>query len=132
MLHAARTTSRSCARLSANYVAYSCSKSATNNGVGPLLIDSRSKSLIERPRTITTSPISRQPLSEAVSRKEDPNEALEEEEAVIEEEDGAVSAEGYSSLQKPRELSEHAVISAFDLFSIGGEYNLSRVKNFHW
>lgn len=74
--------------------------------------------LIGLTRGIATSPISQQPPNIATNRTGGLEENFQHEKN--EEEDAAISADGYSSLEAPRE-HEHAVISAFDLFSIGGE-----------
>ncbi|KAI0091786.1 serine dehydratase alpha chain-domain-containing protein [Irpex rosettiformis] len=75
-------------------------------------------------RTITTTPPNLCPSLNADVLRNNNSEGREEEE-VTEEETTAgrdvniVSADDYSSLDQPREQTEHAVISAFDLFSIG-------------
>ncbi|KAI0343147.1 L-serine ammonia-lyase [Trametopsis cervina] len=71
-------------------------------------------------RGITTTPIVRRPLDSAVKRREDVKEGPDYELGKSEtQEENVVSADSYSSLEKASNQAEHAVISAFDLFSIG-------------
>lgn len=123
MLHtAARAVTRSCSRRSISRINLSSGRSIID--VSTSLTSNVQVCVVEavRSRSITTTSANRSPLDTTVKRKGKKRQEKDGAEAFAEEEDSdVVSADGYSSLDKPREQHEHAVISAFDLFSIGGK-----------
>ena len=75
-------------------------------------------------RTISTGPPNHSPLDTAVSRRRrrvTKKKKITKKKASILEDSDVLAADEHSSLDNPKEQTEHAVISAFDLFSIGGE-----------
>jgi hypothetical protein len=130
MLHATRTTSRSFSRgLSSQVISYK-SKDGFYRIMTPA---NRQPRVGASKRPITSTSNNRHPLDTSIKRDSD----LERDIGSLAESKGAqdegdlISADGYSSLEKPRDQAEHAVISAFDLFSIGGmTISLTTLSNF--
>ncbi|KAI0691238.1 L-serine ammonia-lyase [Cytidiella melzeri] len=123
MLQAARTASRSWSRRLKSHATPYSGKYNLRSGGSASAPANQPYVAIASKRGVATTPVAQRPLDAAVNRKNEVGRENEddgvEEPAKVELEDGVVSADGYSSLEKPREQAEHAVISAFDLFSIG-------------
>lgn len=124
MLHtAARAVTRSCSRRSISRIYSSSGRSIID--ASTTLTSGGQICVVEafRSRSVTTTAANRSPLDTTVKRKGKKRPEEDSAETFAGEEDSdVVSADGYSSLDKPREQHEHAVISAFDLFSIGGKF----------
>ena len=111
MLNATRAVTRLCPRSSVTRITSCRDRNAVNTS--DLLHSGQVYVAAALSRSITSTASNYRPAKR--KNNGDGEEGLSSKQA-----GEVVSAYGYSSLDKPREQHEHAVISAFDLFSIGG------------